>query len=140
MRIIPKVFKRIHKTIFKPSKFRVTYSFIFFGTVNTLITNIFLQILINLFPLWISTFLSQLLCLIIGFFTYSFFVYQVKKISIKQFMKFLILSIFSWNLNAILILFMNNILNINIRLSALLALPFIALLSFFFQKRYIYIK
>ena len=140
MVIISKLLKSIDKVIFKSSKLKITYNFIFFGTINTLFTNIFLQILINIYPLWISTFLSQFLNLIIGFFSYSFFVYKVKKIFFKQFVKYLILSIFSWNLNALLIFIMNDLLNINIRLAALLALPLIATFSFFSQKNLIYYR
>ena len=137
---ILKLFKFTGRLIFMSLNLRITYSYILFGTINTLITNILLQILINLYPLWLSTFISQLLNLIIGFFTYSFFVYKVRKIYIKQFFKFLVLCIFSWNLNTFLILLMNDIFNINIRLSALLALPLIASFSFFSQNKFIYNK
>ena len=140
MIIISKLFKVIGSILFKSSKYKITYSFIFFGTINTLLTNILLQILINLLPLWVSTFLSQLLNLIIGFFSYSFFVYKVRKIHIKQFIKFLILSIFSWNLNALIIYLMHDLLNINIRLAALLTLPLLASFSFFAQKKFIFYK
>ena len=140
MIIISKLFKLIQRILFKSSELKITYNFIFFGTINTLLTNIFLQILINIYPLWVSTFLSQFLNLIIGFFSYSFFVYKVKKIFFKQFIKFLILSIFSWNLNTFLILIMNDLLNINLRLAALLGLPLIATFSFISQKKFIYYK
>lgn len=140
MIIISKLFKLIDRILLKSSGLKITYNFIFFGTINTLLTNISLQVLINIYPLWVSTFLSQFLNLIIGFFSYSFFVYKVKKIYFKQFIKFLILSIFSWNLNTLFILIMNDLLNINIRLAALLALPMIATFSFLLQKNFIYYK
>ncbi len=120
------------------SNLNIKFRFIIFGLLNILITNIFLQIIILLLPLWISTFLSQMFNVILGFLIYSNFVFNFRRKPLVNFIKYFLFSILIWNLNAFLILKMNTHLNINIRISALLTIPLLALLSFYFQKKIIF--
>ena len=124
--------------MYKLLNLNIKIRFIILGLINLLITNIFLQIIILLFPLWISTFLSQMFNLILGFFIYSNLVFKFKKKPIKSFMKYFLFSILIWNLNALIISLMNYHLNIDIRFSAILTIPLLATLSFYFQKKIIF--
>ena len=124
--------------MYKLSNLNIKIRFLIYGVINTLITNIFLQIIILLLPLWISTFLSQIFNVILGFFIYSNLVFKLKRIPLENFVKYFLFSIFAWNLNAFLILKMNYHLNINIRISAILTIPLLAILSFYFQKKIIF--
>jgi putative flippase GtrA len=124
--------------MYKLSNLNIKIRFLIYGVINTLITNIFLQIIILLLPLWISTFLSQIFNVILGFFIYSNLVFKLKRKPLENFVKYFLFSIFTWNLNAFLILKMNYHLNINIRISAILTIPLLAILSFYFQKKIIF--
>jgi len=124
--------------MYKLSNLNIKIRFLIYGVINTLITNIFLQIIILLLPLWISTFLSQIFNVILGFFIYSNLVFKLKRKPLENFVKYFLFSIFIWNLNAFLILKMNYHLNINIRISAILTIPLLAILSFYFQKKIIF--
>ena len=132
------MFKRSKVQMYKLSNLNIKIRFLIYGLINTLITNIFLQIIILLLPLWISTFLSQMFNLIFGFFIYSKLVFNLRKNKLNSFLKYFLFSIFAWNLNAFLILKMNYHLNINIRISAILTIPLLAILSFYFQKKIIF--
>ena len=124
--------------MYKLRNLNIKIRFVIFGLINTLITNIFLQIIILLFPLWISTFLSQMFNVTLGFFIYSNLVFKLRRKPLENFIKYFLFSIFTWILNAFLILKMNYHLNINIRISAILAIPLLAILSFYFQKKIIF--
>ena len=124
--------------MYKILNLNIKIRFIIFGLLNTLFTNIFLQIIILLLPLWISTFLSQMFNVILGFFIYSNLVFKRRNRVLKSFMKYVLFLIFIWNLNAFLILIINYYLNIGVRISAILTIPLLAMLSFYFQKKIIF--
>ncbi|MBW3057531.1 hypothetical protein CU311_08950 [Prochlorococcus marinus str. MU1402] len=124
--------------MYKLSNLNLKIRFIIYGLINTLVSNIFLQIIILLFPLWISTFLSQMFNVILGFFIYSNLVFKLRRKPLEKFVKYFLFSIFTWNLNAFLIFNMNYHLNINVRISAILAIPILTILSFYFQKKIIF--
>ncbi len=124
--------------MYKLGNLNIKIRFFIFGLINTLITNIFLQIIILILPLWISTFLSQMFNVILGFFIYSNLVFKFRRKLLENFLKYFLFSIFTWNLNAFLILKINYHLNINIRASAILTIPLLAILSFYFQKKIIF--
>ena len=130
-----------HKRIsnkYKFKKINIKFRFLFIGLVNVFLSNILLQIIIFIFPLWLSTFLSQIFNIILGYFTYSRFVFKVINFKITTFLKYLIFVIMSWNLNAFLIAFFIYSLNFNIRLSAILPIPILAMFSYFLQKKFIF--
>ena len=132
------MFKRSKVQIYKLSNLNIKIRFIILGLLNIFITNIILQIIILLLPLWISTFLSQMFNLIFGFFIYSKLVFNLRKNKLNSFLKYFLFSIFIWNFNALLISGMNYYLNINVRISAFLTIPLLAILSFYFQKKIIF--
>ena len=136
--IFYKIFKTSKFHMYKLSYLNLKIRFIIYGLINTLITNIFLQIIILLLPLWIATFLSQMFNVILGFFIYSNLVFKLRRKPLVKFVEYFLFSIFAWNLNAFLILNMNHHLNIGIRISAILAIPFLAIFSFYFQKKIIF--
>ena len=132
------IIKTIKSRMFKLRNLNIKIRFIILGLLNILFTNIFLQIIILLLPLWLSTFLSQMFNLILGFFMYSNLVFNLSKKPLKSFMKYFLFSIFIWNLNALLISSVNYYLNIDLRVSAILTIPLLAILSFYFQKKIIF--
>ena len=114
--------------------------FIIIGFINVLLTNALLVISINLLPLWLSTFISQFFNLMFGYFLCSYFVFKVNKISINHFNKYILLALITWNINFIFIQSMTNLFSLNKRTAALIAIPFLALFSFMFQKKYVFIN
>ena len=125
---------RLTKIKLKLSFFR----FFYIGFINTILTNTLLLLIINLLPIWISTFICQFFNLLFGFFAYSYFVFQVEKILINHVYKYIILALISWNINFILITFITNLFNVNKRIAALFTIPLLALFSFLFQKKYVF--
>ena len=121
-------------------KINLKLRFIFIGFINVLLTNALLVISINLLPLWLSTFISQFFNLMFGYFLYSYFVFKVNKISINHFNKYILLALITWNINFLFIQFMTDLFSLNKRTAALIAIPFLALFSFMFQKKFIFIN
>ena len=111
--------------------------FIFYGLLNVFFTNIILQMSLIFFPTLLSTFLSQLFNLNFGYYTYGKKVFKVNKFKKKYSIKYLILNLILWNLNWIIINFLN-IFNISKNISALALIPFLALLSYSYQKYFIF--
>ena len=114
--------------------------FLFAGILNVLITNIFLQffLLTNLFNVTLSTFLSQLINMAIGYAIYGKFIFQVNSVkNIKFIKKYFILMIFIWLFNAFGINF-GSIFSISKSTSAILMMPFLAILSFLAQKLWVF--
>ena len=120
-------------SIFKQSKL-----FLILGIFNFSITNATLQILLIFSPIWISTFLSQILNLIVGYFAYGKYVFKNQLTPRKNFLKYIILAIFSWYLNSIMILFLMKNGQLSPNIAALINIPILTALSFFGQKYYVF--
>ena len=120
-------------SIFKQSKL-----FLIIGIFNFSITNTTLQILLIFSPIWISTFLSQILNLTIGYFAYGKYVFKNQLIQKKNFLKYTILAIFNWYLNSIMILFFMQNGQLSPNIAALINIPILPALSFFGQKYYVF--
>ena len=114
------------------------FLFIFFGILNTFFTNFLLQILLFFFPIIISTFISQIFNLNFGYYLYGKKVFQVKYLRKRQYLKYLISNFIIWNINWILISSLNSY-NISKNIAALIVIPFLALISFMYQKYFIFI-
>ena len=112
--------------------------FIFSGIINVLITNTILQISLFIFPIFFSTLISQIFNLNFGFYLYGKKVFKVKNLRKKQYFNFLTLNIFIWNINWIFISILNSY-NISKNLSALILVPFLALISFVYQNYFIFV-
>merc|ERR1711904_86529 len=99
--------------------------FIIAGLKNVLFTNICLQLFIifELFPLTISTFLSQLINMFLGYFLYSREVFKIRKIyKLKFFLKYIFLMILLWLLNTTGIVFLSK-LGLSKSIAAIFLIP-----------------
>ena len=113
--------------------------FLFYGIINFLITNLVLQLLLLVIPIFLATIASQITNLIIGFYLYGKKVFKMKNLTYQEFRKYILLASFNWILNYILIRFMYEN-GINKNLAAIFTIPFLVYISYSFQKKYIFIK
>ena len=113
--------------------------FLLYGIANFLITNSVLHLLLLVIPIFLATITSQITNLIIGFYLYGKKVFKVKNLTYQEFSKYILLAIFSWTLNylSIRLMYENGI---NKNLAAIFSIPFLVLISYCIQRRYIFIK
>ena len=128
-----------------PTKFYSSYFkkgnkslFLFYGSINFLLTNFILQINILFLPTILATFLSQFFNFNFGFYSYGIKVFKVKNLSKNKYLRYIFLHIFLWNINWILINLINSY-NVSKNLAALIVLPFLAVISYVYQKRIVFI-
>ena len=121
-------------------KFKELNRFLVLGSLNFLITNILLQIMLLFFDVWLSTALSQIFNSFFGFLIYSRFVFNNKNFEILRIQRFVILSIFSYSLNSFSITYLSLIYNYSKNLSALIILPFLTIFSYLAQRFFIFKK
>ena len=122
------------------SKNKEKRKFLLAGILNVFLTNLSLQIflLLNLFSISISTFLSQLINMTFGYVIYSKFIFKVKKFENTKFIKkYILLMAFLWISNFIGIK-IGGLFGINPNQSALLMIPCLAVLSFLIQKLWVF--
>ena len=119
-------------------KLNQSRKFVILGFFNFIITNFTLQILLIFTPIWISTFISQSLNLIIGYFSYSRYVFNYPVLNKKSFFRYLMLALISWYLNTNLIFLFTNYAQLSANLSALVVIPILTVISFFAQKYLIF--
>ena len=113
--------------------------FLFYGIANFLITNSVLHLLLLVIPIFLATIASQITNLIIGFYLYGKKVFKMKNLTYQEFRKYILLASFNWTLNYVSIRFMYE-KGINKNLAAIFTIPFLVLISYFFQRKYIFIK
>ena len=113
--------------------------FLFYGIINFLITNLVLHLLLLVIPIFFATIASQITNLIIGFYLYGKKVFKMKNLTYQEFRKYILLASFNWTLNYVSIRFMYEN-GINKNLAAIFTIPFLVLISYSFQKKYIFIK
>ena len=113
--------------------------FLLYGIANFLITNSVLHLLLLVIPIFLATIASQITNLIIGFYLYGKKVFKMKNLTYQEFRKYILLASFNWTLNYVSIRFMYEN-GINKNLAAIFTIPFLVLISYFFQRRYIFIK
>ncbi len=113
--------------------------FLIYGLVNVSVTNLLLQILLLFSPIFFATLLSQIFNLNFGFFLYGMKVFKVKFLCKKIYFKYLFFHFFLWILNWFLINLIYSY-NISKNLAALFVVPFLALISFVYQKNIVFIK
>ena len=130
---------KINFKYFKLSSLGRKRLFLFYGITNFLITNSILHLLLLVIPIFLATIASQITNLIIGFYLYGKKVFKMKKLTYKEFRKYILLASFNWTLNYISIRFMYEN-GINKNLAAILTIPFLVLISYCFQRKYIFIK
>ena len=113
--------------------------FLFYGLINFLITNSILHLLLLLSPIVLATIVSQFTNLVIGFYLYGKKVFKMNNLTYKELIKYILLASLNWILNYVSIRFLYEI-GINKNLAAIFTVPFLVLISYFFQKKYIFIK
>ena len=110
--------------------------FLVYGLINFFLTNLILQILLLFVPIFLSTIFSQFLNLVIGFYLYGKKVFKVE-ITFKTFQKYLKLALIIWIINYLSISLLFSF-DIDKNLAALIILPFIVLISYNLQKKYVF--
>ena len=110
--------------------------FILVGTLNFLITNSVLHLSLFLMPIYFSTILSQIVNLIIGYYLYGKMVFKFKKVK-NNFRKYFLLSLIIWLINDGFIRSMFSF-GLNKNLAAFLIIPFLALISYSCQKKWVF--
>ena len=113
--------------------------FLFYGIANFLITNSVLHLLLLVIPIFLATIISQITNLAIGFYLYGKKVFRMNNLTYKELRKYILLASFIWILNYASIRFMYSI-GINKNLAAIFTIPFLVLISYFFQKKYIFVR
>ena len=113
--------------------------FLFYGIANFLITNSVLHLLLLVIPIFLATIASQITNLIIGFYLYGKKVFKMKNLTYQEFSKYILLAAFNWTLNYVSIRFMYEN-GINKNLAAIFTIPFLVVISYYFQRKYIFIK
>ena len=113
--------------------------FLLYGITNFLITNSVLHLLLLVIPIFLATIASQITNLIIGFYFYGKKVFKMKNLTYQEFRKYILLASFNWTLNYVSIRFMYEN-GIGKNLAAIFTIPFLVLISYFSQRRYIFIK
>lgn len=107
--------------------------FIISGSINTFFTSLLLILLLNITLVSIATFVSDVFYNLISYFINSKSVFKKK----GHFKKYLILVSSSWILRWSMInLLLDN--NISKPFSVIIVIPFLALISFFIQKKFIF--
>ena len=112
-------------------------SFLGYGIINFIITNIFLQISLLIMPTLLATVLSQFINLIIGFYIYGKKVFKFRGLNERVFKKYLLLAIILWLLNfSIIQLFFYY--GINKNLTASVIIPLLVGISYLSQKNFVF--
>ena len=85
--------------------------FLFYGSLNFLITNLVLQLLLFITPIYLATILSQITNLVIGFYLYGKKVFKMSNLTHKELRKYILLVSLNWVLNyvSITLMFENGI-------------------------------
>ena len=117
----------------KESKNKKIRRFIFFGLINALFTNLILQIMLIFSSTLFAAFLGQLFNFNFGYYIYGKKVFIVKSLKKVFFIRYLFLHIFLWNVNWLLINYLNSF-NLSKNFASFLLIPWLALISFLTQK------
>ena len=112
-------------------------SFLILGTLNFLIANIALQISLLFLPIYLSTIISQVINVFLGFYLYGKKVFKVKRITLKIFSKYLMLALILWYLNCILISTLFNY-GLNKNIAAVIIIPLLVIISYTLQNKYVF--
>ena len=113
--------------------------FLLYGIANFLITNSVLHILLLVIPIFLATIVSQITNLVIGFYLYGKKVFKMNNLTFKELSKYILLASFIWIINYTSIKFMYAN-GINKNLAAIFNIPFLVLISYFFQRKYVFVK
>ena len=113
------------------------FKFLFLGIVNTILTNLILQIGLFVFPTVLATLLSQMFNLLFGYHFYSTKVFKVGSKKLGFFVKYIFMILLLWNLTWITIDYLYSY-GISKNLTAILIIPPLALFSYCMQKYFVF--
>ena len=113
------------------------FKFLFLGIVNTILTNIILQIGLFLFSTVLATFLSQMFNFLFGYHFYSTKVFKVGSHKLGFFVKYIFMILLVWNLTWITIDYLYSY-GISKNLTAILIIPPLAVFSYCTQKYFVF--
>ena len=122
------------KELYKSEKIR----FLYYGSINTILTNFILQFLLFFSKVYFATLIAQVFNISFGFLIYKKKVFRKKYISRNKIIFYILTALTSWHFNWMIINFLTFNLNISKNLSAIISLPFIALWSYLIQKLIIF--
>ncbi len=111
--------------------------FLFYGFLNVLITQTALQLMLLTFSTKFATFAAQVINISLGFLLYGKRVFMVKHLTLYIAFRYTLISILLWVLNWFFIYILNDY-GYSRNLSAIIILPFLALLSFLLQKLFVF--
>ena len=111
--------------------------FLIYGILNFLITNIILQSSLLILPTFIATVLSQVVNFSLGYYLYGKKVFKLNRLNNNIFKKYLCLAGILWICNFGLIESFFY-LGVSKNLTAILIIPFLVLISFISQKKFIF--
>ena len=112
--------------------------FILIGIANVFITNLLLQLFLLYFPTSISTFFSQHINIFLGLNLYGKYVFKLKKLRKRNTVRYFLVAYFLWIANWFSINWIYISFGFSKNLSALFVLPILALMSYFFQKLFVF--
>ena len=107
--------------------------FFILGVINVFLTNLIIQILLIFLKTFYATFVGQLFNFLFGFYFYGKNVFKVNSLSKSHLKKYLLLSIFIWNLNWIMISHLS-VFGISKNIIAFILIAPLATLSYIIQK------
>ncbi len=103
------------------------------------LNQIILHVTLLFLPIPISVFISDLFAVPIRYYFYGKKVFNLKKPDYNTSQKFIIFSFLLWSINTLGTSFIHNF-GINKNISAAFMIPFLASISFFLQKNYVFKK
>ena len=115
------------------------FLFIIFGSINVLLTNVIIQILLVFFKPIYSTLTGQIFNFFFGFYFYGKNVFKVKSLKKSHLKKYIFLNIFIWNINWITISYLS-VFGFSKNIIALFLVPPLALISYILQKYFVFRK
>ena len=113
-------------------------NFLLIGIGNVLITNFFLQIFLLYFPTSISTLISQHINIFLGLNLYGKYVFNFKKLRKRNTLRYFLVAYLLWIANWLSIDWVYISFGFSKNLSALFILPILALISYLFQKLFVF--
>ncbi len=107
--------------------------FIFFGVINTILSNSLLLLLLSILPIGISTFLSQIFHAFLGYISNKYGVFKRKGNTSSYFILVILSWLIQWILLKIIMYY-----GVQKEFAILFIIPIIAIISFTIQKSIIF--
>ena len=112
--------------------------FLLIGIANVFVTNLCLQIFLLYFPTSISTLFSQHINIFLGLNLYGKYVFNFKKLRKRNTLRYFLVAYLLWIANWLSIDWVYISFGFSKNLSALFILPILALISYLFQKLFVF--